>query len=528
MDQGIPSVGVRISHSGHLGTIRYVGPVDNTHGLWLGVEWDSPDRGKHDGSKDGKQYFACGSKTAGSFIRPTANINYGISFLEALTSKYIEALHGSEVQETVTLGSSQGAIQVEAVSLDKIREKFARLDRLREISLNNANIVRADPQGSISKTCPNVRGLDLSQNLLPTWESVAAITRELHQLQRLSVNRNRLEMPTSYDHLTDAFPRLKEIQLNDTRLTWTDMKSITACMPQLEAIEMGYNQLSRLADVTFSTPYNTTVLFLNLDTNLISDWVHICASLKEYQSLQRVALTANSIQNIPFPKSPSDSLPGIKYLSLSDNHVGGWDSVDALSCWCPTLETLTFAGNPLVNDTNLGNQSRSLLIARIPSLKILDGATISPRERTDSELFYMSTIMQQGIVPDEVRSKSHYHWNSLCIKHGKPDEVRSHHQPQNKLSNQLIDIQLYRDEDSMERDEPEAILRVLPTMSLRILRIKICKLLKHDARHTDLTIWLRMGQGTLAKLDREHDARDIDWLGIERGSKVVYRVQEHK
>jgi hypothetical protein len=76
------------------------------------------------------------------------------------------------------------------------------------------------------------------------------------------------------------------------------------------------------------------------------------------------------------------------------------------------------------------------------------------------------------------------------------------------------------------QDEPEAILRVLPTMSLRILRFKICKLLKHDARHTNLTIWLR-GQGTLVKLDREHDARDIDWLGIEKGSKIVYRVQEH-
>jgi len=175
-------------------------------------------------------------------------------------------------------------------------------------------------------------------------------------------------MPASYDHLTDAFPRLKEIQLNDTRLTWTDMKLITAYMPQLEAIEMGYNQLSRLVDATFSTSYNTTVRFLNLDTNLISDWLHICASLREYQSyvilsmlrilcchyhytssLQRVILTANSIQNIPFPKRPSDSLPSIKYLSLSDNHVDGWDSVDALSRWFPALETLSFAGNPLVN-----------------------------------------------------------------------------------------------------------------------------------------------------------------------------------
>ena len=33
----------------------------------------------------------------------------------------------------------------------------------------------------------DVRGLDLSHNLLPTWEIVAAITQELHQLERLSV-----------------------------------------------------------------------------------------------------------------------------------------------------------------------------------------------------------------------------------------------------------------------------------------------------------------------------------------------------
>lgn len=90
-------------------------------------------------------------------------------------------------------------------------------------------------------------------------------------------------MLANYDHLTDAFPKVKEIQLNDTRMTWTDMKTITARMPQLEAIEIGYNQLSRLADATFSTSsYNTTVRFLNLDTNLISDWVHVCTSLKEY------------------------------------------------------------------------------------------------------------------------------------------------------------------------------------------------------------------------------------------------------
>lgn len=79
------AVGRRVSCDGERATVRYVGPVPptageiraevspNNHirtlanragsdlpsGLWLGVEWDHPSRGKHDGSHDGVQYFTC-------------------------------------------------------------------------------------------------------------------------------------------------------------------------------------------------------------------------------------------------------------------------------------------------------------------------------------------------------------------------------------------------------------------------------------------------------------------------------------
>jgi hypothetical protein len=105
------------------------------------------------------------STTAGSFIRPTSNIQYGVSFLEALNSKYIEDLHGSDTLEKVVLGSSGGAIEVEAVSLDKIRQKFARLDNLREVSLDGANVTRADPPGHILQTCPSELSMWLSFKL---------------------------------------------------------------------------------------------------------------------------------------------------------------------------------------------------------------------------------------------------------------------------------------------------------------------------------------------------------------------------
>lgn len=55
----MPSVGTRLKHNDHLGTVRYAGPVDGTQGLWIGVEWDDPSRGKHSGTKDGKLYFTC-------------------------------------------------------------------------------------------------------------------------------------------------------------------------------------------------------------------------------------------------------------------------------------------------------------------------------------------------------------------------------------------------------------------------------------------------------------------------------------
>jgi dynactin complex subunit len=55
----LPTIGRRFNLAGYLGTVNFVGSVDNTSGIWLGVEWDDPSRGKHDGVKDGKRYFTC-------------------------------------------------------------------------------------------------------------------------------------------------------------------------------------------------------------------------------------------------------------------------------------------------------------------------------------------------------------------------------------------------------------------------------------------------------------------------------------
>jgi hypothetical protein len=107
---------------------------------------------------------------SGSFIRPSSSLNYGQTFLEALRSRYIELPHKDDSQETVLLGSSKGAILVEAVNLDKIRRKLSNLANLREASLDGENVAYSDPPGEIRKCCPSVYSIAPFQLAEPTLE----------------------------------------------------------------------------------------------------------------------------------------------------------------------------------------------------------------------------------------------------------------------------------------------------------------------------------------------------------------------
>jgi len=74
-------------------TVAYVGAVAGTSGSWVGVCFDSPGRGKHDGEHCGVRYFACDA-TAGprcaSLVR-SSRVAGGVTLLQALQAKYEEA-----------------------------------------------------------------------------------------------------------------------------------------------------------------------------------------------------------------------------------------------------------------------------------------------------------------------------------------------------------------------------------------------------------------------------------------------------
>jgi hypothetical protein len=147
----------------------------------------------------------------------------------------------------------------------------------------------------------DIRGLDLSMNLLPSWDVVAMIVRELPALQRLALksvlcsytltasidvlsSRNRFQPVADRSTMIAAFTGLTELQLNGTLMTWSDMQAAIADMPNLRIVEMGYNRLASLSTPATHLPDNRALQVINLDSNVCSDWVHVYNSLRQYVS----------------------------------------------------------------------------------------------------------------------------------------------------------------------------------------------------------------------------------------------------
>ena len=94
---------VLVAPENDVATVRYVGAVAGTDGEWVGVEFDTAGRGKHDGMHQGTRYFTCSAAAgaqAAAFVRPH-KLRRGVMLLEALVTKYEQARPARSVAAAV-------------------------------------------------------------------------------------------------------------------------------------------------------------------------------------------------------------------------------------------------------------------------------------------------------------------------------------------------------------------------------------------------------------------------------------------
>ncbi|KAL8705867.1 MAG: hypothetical protein Q9201_001015 [Fulgogasparrea decipioides] len=432
-------IGQRLSYNGALCTVRYRGEVEGTNGQWLGVEWDDPTKGKHDGSHDGKRYFDCLGKgpTAASFVRPSRRFDQPQDFWTALEGKYGSgrSLQTTTLQGTITISGKQ----IDEVGFDIIAEKQSAWSELEIVSLDGLRIDSLIPalwnpdgplESQITRTNLRWKGLDLSNNLFESWDEVLSICSAMKELRCLKLNGNRFrELSSGPDYSYRSLPRLEELSLANVALEWDQVLALCnkQQFPVLQSLSLAFNPLGNPTNTSASFSV-TSLILLDLTSCNIRN-LQSLAFLAKLPHLATLILRSNPIANLS--TKPQIVLPKISSLDLTATLLPSLPDLSPVTTTFPALRSLQIINTPLATSHP---SSRLFAVARLPNITSLNHTGISPTERQDAELYYqnlITSLLVEAKTPEEERHilAEHPQWEYLCSKYGEPDSIAQKHQP---------------------------------------------------------------------------------------------------
>lgn len=501
----VDAVGRRVSCGKDRATVRYVGPVPPTTGLWLGVEWDNPERGKHDGSHEGVSFFTCRHPTGGSFVRP-GKASFGVDYMTAVRQVY--------ETDTEEVWSEK--------ELQWLGTEERSFESLQSVLLNGREVNGPGADGEIRKTTPNVKWLDLSGTLLSCWEDVAAITEQLATLEGLKLSDNRLSLPS--DHLAhrQAFCSLKVLVLNNSKLTWPQVLECAHMWPQLEDLCVEQNNITEL-----QRPDRVlqSLKSLNLSSNpLVQDSV---LSISALPRLEKLTLINTGLSAIRFedaaPGSQTAMFPAVVHLNLDNNNITEWWVVDELAK-LPSLVHLSCRGNRLVSSDGNPETAYQMLIARVGQLVTLNRCEIHHEDRRGAELDYIKMYGEEWLKAGGRNQTStqftsqHPRYQQLIDKYGAPEEGELKKLEPFALKNQLLKITFVFPDDA----DRKPIEKKLPA-SMVVQKVKglLYRLLKVPAADLKLTYTSPKMVGTEFEIDS--NLKTLQFYSIEDGDQVLVR-----
>lgn len=401
-------IGDRIQDSkGEFGTVRYIGPIVTStdpsaiyHGKpndsilsiqaifnvfeFLGIEWDDERNDTDLESQDGSivdpttnkriQYFTKTKQHSCSFIEASNLEKEGAferqTLIQALFKRYAQSdseisddtnqvpqSDWNQTNDVVVIErvptSSKGATKpIELVGAQKIRSQ-QKLEVLEQATLVQSRIASIGVEYDLSLRfiAPKLQELNLSFNLLHSWQQILDILQELPSLKILNLNGNRFHIPES-DFASDtspSFPELKVLALNKTLLPWNILiQRVVSSFPFLEELYFCENGLQDedLNLILNLKSHLTCLRVLDLSNNTISTWSILADTFGPLPVLKKIILNDTKISTLVTPPKPV-SFQKLKTLSITNSEIDSWRSIDALNEF-PVLETFRFSNAPLI------------------------------------------------------------------------------------------------------------------------------------------------------------------------------------
>ncbi|XP_058552186.1 tubulin-specific chaperone E isoform X2 [Neofelis nebulosa] len=273
-------IGRRVEVNGEHATVRFSGVVPPVAGLWLGVEWDNPARGKHDGSHEGIVYFKCRHPTGGSFVRPN-KVNFGVDFLTAVNNRYVleDGPEEDGKEQLVTIGNKP----VETIGFDSV---------IKQQSENKLRFPSGSP--SLAGTFPALKVLVLNRTGI-TWAEVLRCAPGWPVLEELYLKSNDISIS---ERPADVLQTVKLLDLSSNPLIDENQLFLIAYLPRLEQLILSDVGISSIHFPDAGTGRKTSMFpslqYLVVNDNQISQWSFI-NELDKLQSLRALSCVRNPL-----------------------------------------------------------------------------------------------------------------------------------------------------------------------------------------------------------------------------------------
>ncbi|CDK26655.1 unnamed protein product [Kuraishia capsulata CBS 1993] len=439
-------VGDRVSFDGEIATVRFVGSIPNwPNETALGVEWDSPGRGKNDGKLGGVRYFQTtfGDKS-GSFVKASKAKDRRKSFLEALVEKYGDANSVSRmVQDSVVprediklrddmaeyQGLEIGSRDWKVLGFRNLSRITANFENLTHISLDHECIYTNEDEKygnqtlELNKILPDVRVLNLGFNLIDDFSVVHSIVLQLNSLSELNLNGNVF---SAFGRNLAPLKNIHTLSLASCHLDETNLESLVSVFPNLRRLSLSTNDVRNWTKCLTALARLPNLHFLDASFNELEDFDF--ETLKSLVALEALNMCGNRLD---FRVPLRVSLEKIRELDISANNIADWNAVDNINLLFPQLKKIRVNNNPYC-ERGEGKEWEDELLVQLVSrfnsgLEILDGSEILASLRESCELYFIAKVIK-GEIPYDV-SLGRWHW--LEKQYGIDKDARRSRKPDN-------------------------------------------------------------------------------------------------
>ncbi|XP_028323355.1 alpha-tectorin isoform X2 [Gouania willdenowi] len=267
--------------------------------------------------------------------------------------------------------------------------------------LNGCGIRKAGDRSDIATFCAHVVELDLSFNQINDWTEVCTIVSNVPHLDFLNLSMNPLSSVDLEPSMAEVFSRIRHLVLNNTKISWDTVHTLTQNTPELEELFLclnGYNT------VTESQKPCPSLRLLQITDNQLQEWAEVRKFGLLYPNLSTLVLANNSVDSVRDTKEALEHLfPNLCSINLNNTGLSKWEDIKRLNMF-PNLKEVKAKGIPLLQSYST-QERRYLLLAQLPSIMLLNGSAVSVGEREDAERFFIRYYQDQGCPEPELSER---------------------------------------------------------------------------------------------------------------------------